>query len=193
MARLVMPVGLLLLLSLSGHAQDRPRIEIFGGFSHSDIQTGGDRIKGNGWHAAITVNSRQSWLEFVADFSGHYGSLGGAKTVTQVAMAGLRFSSQRGRLMWFTHSLYGVSFGRPPLIQLEEDINTRQRVWFTFVPGGGGLDVVLHRRIAIRVLQFDLVFHSQTPDYLQNSPQLDQTSTIQPRLSVGIVLRIGKI
>ena len=192
MTRLILPVGLLLLLSLPAPAQDRPKVEIFGGFSYTDIRTSEDRIKAKGWHAMIAVNSRQSWLEFVADFSGHYGSLGGAPTATHVAMAGMRFSFQRGRLIGFAHSMYGISFGRPPLIPLE-DTYTKQRVWFTYIPGGGGLDIVLHRRVALRVFQFDLIFHSQTPVYLQSYPQTEQSLTVQPRLSSGIVLRIGKV
>lgn len=184
--------GLLLVLALSSLAQDRPRVEIFGGLSYTDIRASEDRIKAKGWHAMITVNTRQSWLEFVGDFSGHYGSLGGASTSTHVAMAGMRFSFQRGRLMGFTHSMYGISFGRPPLIQLE-GASTKQRVWFTFVPGGGGMDIVLHRRAALRLFQFDLIVHSQTPVYLQSYPQTDQSSTIQLRLSAGFVLRIGKV
>lgn len=190
--RLVRLVGLLLFLSLPSLAQDRPKVEIFGGFSYTDIPTGEGRIKAQGWHAMIAVNSRQSWLEFVADFSGHYGSLSGAPTATNVAMAGMRFNFQRGRLMAFAHSMYGISFGRPPLIQ-PDDVNTRQRVWFTYVPSGGGLDIVLHRRVALRVVQFDLIFHSQSPFYVQGYPQTDQSLTIQPRVSTGIVLRFGKV
>lgn len=190
--RLIWTVGLLLFLTIPVLAQDRPKVEIFGGLSYTDIRTSEDRIKGRGWHAMIAVNSRQSWLEFVADFSGHYGSLGGAPTATHVAMAGMRFSYQHGRLMAFAHSMYGISFGRPPLIQLE-DAYAKQRVWFTYVPGGGGLDIELHRRVALRVFQFDLIFHSQTPVYLQSYPQTDRSLTIQPRLSGGIVLRIDKV
>jgi hypothetical protein len=140
----------------------------------------------------VAVNSRQSWFEFVADFSGHYGSLGGTPTNIHVAMAGMRFSSQRGRLMGFVHSMYGISVGHPWLIQLE-DVYAKQKVWFTYVPGGGGMDIVLHRRLALRVIQFDLIFHSRTPVYLQGYPQTDQSGTIQPRMSAGIVLRIGKV
>lgn len=185
-------VGLLLFLSLQVLAQDRPKVEVFGGFSYTDVRPSQGRIMAKGWHAMVAVNSRQNWFEFVADFSGHYGSLGGAPTNTHVAMAGIRFSLQRGRLMAFVHSMYGVSMGRPPLIELE-DVYANQRVWFTYVPGGGGMDIVLHRRLALRVIQFDLIFHSRTPDYLQGYPQTDQSGTIQPRVSGGIVLRIGKV
>ena len=47
--------------------------------------------------------------------------------------------------------------------------------------------------VTIRVFQFDLIFHSQTPVYLQSYPQTEQSLIIQPRLSGGIVLRIGKV
>lgn len=109
--RLIWLVGLLLSLSLPVFAQDRPKVEIFGGFSYTDVRTSQDRLKAKGWHAMVAVNSRQSWFEFVADFSGHYGSLGGTPTNIHVAMAGMRFSSQRGRLMGFVHSMYGSPLG----------------------------------------------------------------------------------
>lgn len=192
MPRLMLPLGLLLLLPLPARAQDTPRVEIFGGFSFSNVKLGEERVNARGWHAMIAVNSRYSWLEFEADVSGHYGSLDGARTATHVAMAGMRSSIRRGRLTGFVHSLYGVSFGHPPVIALNEFDPRPQRVWFTFTPGGGGLDIGLSKRIAVRLFQFDVIFHSNAPEYLQTFPQTGY-STMQFRLSSGVVLRFGKI
>lgn len=191
MRRPIVSVLLLLFFSFAAHGQDRPKVEVFGGFSYATAKIGDGRINARGWHAMVAVNSRYDWIEFVADVSGHYGRHDGARTVTHVAMAGMRLTLQSGRAMGFVHSLYGISFGHPPLIPLEE-FRAKQRVWFTYVPGGGGLDIVLNRRIALRVFQFDVIFHSLTPDYTQTYAPIDY-STIQPRLSCGIVLRFGKI
>lgn len=190
--RLFLSIGVFLSLCLSVHAQDTPRVEIFGGFSYANTNIAEERINTKGWHAMIAVNSRQSWLEFVADVSGHYGSLGGARTATHVAMAGMRSSIRRGRVTGFVHSLYGISFGHPPVIPFEGTDPRPQSVWFTFAPGGGGLDIGLNRRIGLRVFQVDLIFHSHTPEYLQTFPQTTY-STMQLRLSCGLVLRFGKI
>jgi len=184
-------VGLALLVSPTAHAQNRPKVEVFGGISYSLVRLGEDNLKAKGWHAMVTLNSSQSWLSFVADFSSHRGSLGGATTSTYVAMAGMRGAIQSGRVIGFGHSMYGISFGHPPLFPNAE-LKPDQRVWFTYVPIGGGTEIELGRRIALRVVQFDLILHSKTPDYVQGLPQ-EYLSKPQIRLSCGIVFRFGKV
>jgi len=192
MIRAILTVGWAIFLLLSVRAQDKPRVEIFGGFSYAAIATQENQFTAKGWHIMLAVNSRQRWFELIADFSRHTGSIQGAPTNTHIVMAGVRLSYQNGRLMWFTHSIYGLSFGHPPLIG-SDSFEKRQRVWFSFVPAGGGLDIILHQRVAVRLFQFDVIVHSETPAYLQGYPQTDQNGTIQTRLSTGIVFRIGKI
>jgi len=167
-------------------------VEIFGGFSFSDINTIESSFSAKGWHTMVAVNLRQSWLEIIGDFSGHYGSLNGSSTATHNAMAGLRFSFSHGRLMGFVHSLYGLSFGHPPLTTTDA-LERPQKVWFTFVPSGGGLDLEVTRRLAVRVVQFDLILHSQTPVNPTSYPQVDQSLSVQQRISAGIVFRFGRI
>lgn len=190
--RLVWTVGLLLFLSTAVCAQDTPRVEIFGGFSYASIKIDESRINTTGLHAMLAVNSSHGWLEFVADFSGHYGTQHGASARTHILMAGMRSTLRRGRVTTFVHSMYGASFERADVRLRLEGIDGRQRVWFTFVPGGGGLDIVLNKRIALRVFQFDLLFSSRSADYEQASAQTEY-SKMQPRLSCGLVLRFGKV
>ncbi|HSB08947.1 MAG TPA: hypothetical protein VLM38_05510 [Blastocatellia bacterium] len=192
MPRYIPGILVLLFLSPSAHAQDQPKIEIFGGFSYANINAGEHRVNTKGWHFMIAVNSRMSWLEFAADVSGHYGKLAGSSTATYIAMAGPRLTLRRGRMTGFVHSLYGVSFGHPSSIPLDEFDDRPQRLWFTFVPGGGGLDIELNRRVAVRLFQVDLIFPSRTPEYLQPLPQTGYAS-FQVRFSTGIVLRFGKV
>lgn len=190
--RLIFPAILFLFLSVPTLAQDRPRVEVFGGFSYASIKTGEARINANGWHAAIAVNLRGGWPDLVADFSGHNGSTDDASEAISSAMAGVRFTSRRGRVVMFVHSIYGASFERLDLRQGLAGIDERQRVWFTFVPGGGGLDIALNQRLAVRVAQFDLLFSSRS-----SAPAIDSSPTdfirLQPRLSCGIVVRFGKL
>jgi hypothetical protein len=186
-------VGLMLLFTaISANGQDRPRVEIFGGPSYSYIDTSENSFKAKGWHAMVVVNLRSNWLEIVGDFSGHYGSLNGSSTATHIAMAGLRFSYPHGRLMWFVHSLYGLSFGHPSLAT-SDAFETPQKIWFTFVPAGGGLEVGMTKRLAVRVVQFDFILHSLTPGNPTSYPLVDQLPSVQQRISAGIVFRIGKI
>ena len=190
MTKLIVIVGLSLLLSPKVHAQDRPKVEVFGGVSYTRVRLPDENLTAKGWHAMVTVNSALGWVDLVADFSSHRGSLGEATTKTNVAMAGFRTSLQIGRLVLFAHTLYGVSFGHPPLFR-DQEIAPKQRVWFTFAPIGGGADIVLTRNIALRIAQFDLIFHTKAPDYSQTFLQ-ESYSTRQYRFSCGIVLRFGK-
>lgn len=190
MNRLILLIALTPLLSLTAPAQDTPKVEVFGGYSYANISALEERFSAKGWHAALIVNSK-SWLDFVLDVSGHYGALGGDRTATYVAMVGPRLAFQNGRLTAFVHSLYGISFGHPSTLPPVEFVEP-PRVWFTFVPGGGGLDIALARRLALRVFQCDLIFPSRTHQYLQAPPELTHTS-IQFRVSAGIVLRFGKL
>ncbi len=45
--RLTWLVGLLLFASLPSFAQDRPKVEVFGGFSYTDIVASQDKINGH--------------------------------------------------------------------------------------------------------------------------------------------------
>lgn len=190
MNRLILFIALTPLLSLTAHAQDTPKVEVFGGFSYANISAHEQRFHAQGWHAALIVNSK-NWLDFVLDVSGHYGALEGDRTATYVAMVGPRLTFQNGRLIAFVHSLYGISFGHPSTVPPVEFVEP-PRVWFTFVPGGGGLDIALARKLALRVFQCDLVFSSRAPQYPQGLPEATYTS-IQLRLSAGIVLRFGRL
>ena len=190
MNRLILFIALTPLLSLTAHAQDTPKVEVFGGFSYANINALEERFSAKGWHAALIVNSK-NWLDFVLDVSGHYGVLNADPTATYVVMVGPRIAFQHGRFTTFVHSLYGISFGHPSTLPPVEFVEP-PRVWFTFVPAGGGLDIALGRRLALRVFQCDLIFPSRTPQYLQAPPELIHT-TIQFRVSAGIVLRFGKV
>src|SRR5262245_54507163 len=65
-------VCLLLAFALIAQAQDKPKIEIFGGYSYLRADDNDDGINLHGWNASATGNLNK-WFGVKADFSGHYG------------------------------------------------------------------------------------------------------------------------
>jgi len=182
MRQLLVITCLLLLWPLSARAQETPKVEVFGGYSYAYIEAGQERVNTNGWHASIAINTRFRALEIVADFNGTYGLLSGVDVDTHTALFGVRFSLRRERAMTFTHSLYGFSRLRADAAVLGERIDGRTDTAFAFVPGGGGVDVKLSDRVALRVFQFDLLFTLWGR----------RDAQFHPRVSTGIVFRLGK-
>ena len=54
------------------------------------------------------------------------------------------------------------------------------------------LFIALARKLTLRVFQCDLVFPSRAPQYMQTLPEATYTS-VQLRLSAGLVLRFGRL
>lgn len=172
-------VSSLWLVSLQAvFAQEKPQVEVFGGYSYAAIAPNNfaDRLNTNGGHTNVTING--SFMGFTADFSAHKAKSSITNATTYNFMIGPRFSRSGEKVSWFVHSLYGVSTARTdvPLISLKQS-----RTGFAYVPGGGGVDVKLNNRIAIRLFQFDLLFLKRTYP----------TPSISPRISTGIVIRWG--
>ncbi len=131
--------GLVFLCSLSAWAQESrefPKAEVFGGFSvlrywESDNPT----IKG--FQASATGNLHKN-IGVVADFGGQFIS---GNSLWEY-MFGPQFSVRRSRATFFTHALAGGH---------NADGGSNQ-----FTLGfGGGLDVNINDRAALRVVQFD--------------------------------------
>jgi hypothetical protein len=173
-------------------AQDLPRLEIFAGFSYFRVPSGFspdnyvftlEKASLNGWNLAATCNLNR-WIGAEADFGGYYGTANalywhapsGGYFVQDIDIRSYLFGprlSYRGdrRFTPFTHALFGeVVLARTPVG------NTSQPSFGLAL--GGGLDVDLVRRVAIRAIQADYVSSSLTYRGENNL-----------RLSVGVVLR----
>jgi hypothetical protein len=182
MRQALLIASLTLLLPLSVRAQETPKVEVFGGYLYASIEAGQERVNTNGWHAMIAINTKYPGLEFVADVTGHYGSLARVGVDTHTALFGVRSSLRREKVTGFVHSLYGVSRIDADADMLGGSIKGRSDVAFAFVPGGGGLDIKLSDTLAFRVFQFDLL----VTHWGRNDSQLHL------RLSSGIVFRFGQ-
>lgn len=159
---------LLIFLVTPTIAQDVPAGEAFVGYSYANIAPDlyAYKINGNGGHTNLTWNTKL--VGFTTDFSAHTGTSLGQDARVYNLMFGPRFSRRGKKITWFVHSLYGFSKinsdirlggvaapNAPPgfFIAYSESDSS-----FAFSPGGGGLDVKVNNRLALRVIQFDLLF-----------------------------------
>jgi opacity protein-like surface antigen len=181
MRKLSLILSLTVLLSINALAQEEkkqiPVVELYGGYSYA----GGNF---HGWNASITGNVND-WLGLTADISSHSGEFREGDFFREQQRAssylfGPRFSIRKARRVTpFVHALFGAShlstretfFGQT---------TTASDTGFGMVLGGG-LDVRLNDRVAIRAFQLDYL---RTNFFGQGSNR--------GRLSFGIVFRFGK-
>ena len=170
-------------------AQDRPRLEVFGGYSYLNADTQGTlgRVSAHGWEVAVTPRINR-WLGVEADFSGHY------KTQKVVDILGLSTTS-RGRDYSF---LFGPKFSYhqerkiSPFVYGLIGIDRLSGGGFGIDFGsenslaaalGGGVDVASYKHLAVRVqTDYFLTRHLQfTNDVTRNNF----------RAAAGLVYRFG--
>jgi opacity protein-like surface antigen len=170
-------VCLLLLAAPPAPAQEGvPKAEVFGGYSWA----GGDF---HGWDASVTGNVNR-WFGVTADFSGHYSD-GEPGVVRERQRAhsflfGPRLSLRRKRANAFAYALFGGVHFRDevsaPAFNFSESASDSG---FNMVLGGG-LDVRLTRRVALRTFQLD---------YMR--PTFFGEAHHRGRLAFGLVLHLG--
>ncbi len=180
----------LLLISLPAAAQTTPAAEVFGGYQYARINPGEgvDGINQNGWNAALQLNAN-NWFGLVTDFSGVYGTPtinipGGGTTKVDTNFHFFLFGPQfsyRGheRVTPFVRALFGTIRANA------EAFGTAESQTAFGMALGGGLDVNVHDRVAIRLIQADYVL-SRFEGF---SGQVENQHNA--RLSFGVVFRLG--
>lgn len=173
--RLPLPLlAALLALAAPAAAGDRPGTDIFGGYSFAQI----DDVKRNGGNLALGFDLFGPLSGFV-DTSAHWGSQDalGLSDLTLMAGPGVRFG-KRGGTVLFVRALAGLVQDRASIGVLDVDISeTSSRLG---VLGGGGVDVRLTKKLAVRV----------QGDYLWSDPGEGGKSS-GFRASAGVVYRFG--
>jgi len=181
---LILVAVLPLALSSPAFAQDSiPSIEIFGGGSYLPSD-GSDfpRDTSFGFQTSITGNMNR-WFGIVGDFGGHYSHVaavqsgtfqGPADSSVYEYLVGPRFTKRTDRFNVFGHVLLGGARGRTNLCSKCRFSDNE----LTF-GAGGGLDLNVSHRVAIRVLQFD---------YLGSLAEMLEDNG---RFGAGVVLRLG--
>jgi hypothetical protein len=157
-------LGVLFVALQPAQAQDQDKVEVFGGYSYMRFRPSPD-VNLNGWEASAQYKFRD-WIGGVADFDGHYGSIGGVGTSVHSYLFGPQVSLP-SRVSPFAHVLLGGAhfsaggFGDSAFAMAI----------------GGGIDTEIKRGISWRIIQGDYLltrFGSQT----QNNG----------RISTGVVL-----
>jgi hypothetical protein len=166
--------GLLLILSSVAMAQETPRIEVFGGYSHLISNLNGTSMNVNGISVAVGENVNR-WFGGTLDFTSHWGTQGGYRVNTQTLMYGPVFTYRRApRITPFGHVLLGFVRGSPGYLGVSQP----DRVFGAML--GGGVDVAVSNTVAVRLLQADYLYSRFLHTFQDNI-----------RLSAGIVLRFG--
>lgn len=175
---------LFVLISSAIVCAQTPRAEVFGGYSF--LHEPGANF--NGWNGAATFNVYRC-LGITAEFSGHYMSQSTNFPVLGVVRGQTRVYSytfgpevsyrNKTRLKPFVHLLFGGSHHSfkttvGPIVQ--SDAVDR----FTVI-GGGGLDISVTRRIAIRPVQLEYHGVNFSGGWLNSA-----------RYSAGVVFRFGE-
>ena len=156
-------------------AQDVSKAEVFGGYSWA----GGNF---HGWNAAVMGNVTTRF-GIVADFSGHYGSeLDGAILIKKDGhsfLFGPRFSFRGKRLTPFVYALFGATRFHESATISGQHLSDSDTGFSSAL--GGGLDVKVNDRVAIRAFQIDYF----RPNFFGEAHN-------RGRLAFGVVLHLGK-
>ena len=167
---------LTLFTCLPALAQDKdPRAEIFAGYSHNigDAQ---------GWNASVAVNANR-WFGVVADFSGLTSKTREQDFEERIRantyLFGPQFSYRGNKIATpFARVLLGASSLNARATDLSQNAESSDTGFSYGV--GGGLDIRVSKRIAIRVVQADYIHTRFFGEGQHNG-----------RLSFGVVFRLG--
>lgn len=175
--RLMLAFFCVALFSLSAAAQDQtpPKVEIFAGYSylHPGTVNAPDESMPKGWGTGVTYNFTPH-VGVSGDFGGHYSDTSNIGTV----MFGPKLTLYNGEMARpFVHALFGLARVSPQAPGVGTD-NTFG------VALGGGLDLKVHKNVAIRLIE---------ADWLRASPTFGGVSeTIDAaRVRTGLVFLLG--
>lgn len=202
MLKCAVAIGLMLGLCSFAHAQDVPRVEVFGGYSYQNFDVSalsplglpgvGDRLGLNGWDASADVNFNR-WIGVEADLGGHYkGDCEGVSGLTcknLSFMGGPRFTYRIGKITAFAHGLFGgdtasASINVSNLAAGAPDVSASLSNTSFALAAGGGVDYAVTDRISVRLGQADYFLTRHLNDIgVANQNNL--------RISAGIVFTFG--
>ncbi|MGE0128500.1 MAG: outer membrane beta-barrel protein [Blastocatellales bacterium] len=180
MQRITLLVFSFVVFSFPALAQDGTQGTVFGGYSYARATLPAADFKPdfNGWHVSISRRT-PIWVEMEGDLSGHYGSSAGIGMRMHTVMFGPRFATYRKKFSFHSHVLFGLSRvqadGAIPNTTTAASSDTS----FAFSPGLG-FDLRPHKKVGIRVIQFDHV-----------STRFGADSLYFQRLSIGVVFYFG--
>jgi opacity protein-like surface antigen len=143
--------SILLALSCLAVAQENTKVEIFGGYQYTRINTGvsgAPSFNFNGWNASLSGYFTK-YLGISGDFSGAYASPFGTSVKVHTFMFGpiVHFPNS-SKITPFAHALFGGAHGDISELGAETKF-----AW----AAGGGLDVNVNNRFSVRLAQADFL------------------------------------
>jgi hypothetical protein len=193
MRRIILGTIGLLLLSIPGWAQESsyPKAEVFGGFSISSMGVSAtDPTTGLttslrdsfwGWQASADLNVHRH-LGFVGDFGGQYKTILGVGMSNYQYMFGPQISMRMDKVNPFVHVLFGASRLSAAVTDPVTGLTAAVSSTGLGLGIGGGLDVNISNKLALRVPQFDW-----TPIHAGG---VWNNNTI--RIGIGLVFKAGE-
>lgn len=173
MKRVIWLVSAILLLTGSARAQETPAWELSGGYSNLWAHFNGSSFRLNGGNVTLTENVN-SWFGGRFEFNAFQGPEAGLNVSAYTLTYGPVFAYRRwNRVVPFAHLQIGAIHGSQGYLGISQDA-------FKFaLAGGGGVDLGINRRIAVRV----------QADYLLTRFLGLRQNNLQT--SVGLVYRFG--
>jgi len=181
---LMFAVGLMVILAGTALAQnDTVKAEVFGGFSY--LRTAGSNNTG-GWNGQAALYANK-WIGGVADIAGHYLSkdsgTGRPAGAIYTILAGPQIVKRAGRLSGFGHFMIGVAHvGQGLPMKGGTTLSGSNNLT---ILAGGGVDVNVSNKVAVRVIQADWE-RIRTKDPITFN--LEGSNNF--RLSMGIVFKV---
>lgn len=182
--------------------QETPKAEIFGGYSY--LRSSGNSF--NGWHGQVTGYFSQHF-GVTGDVTGHYRSTTFTEPTTGASASadqqlynflfGPTATARFGNHAVFGHALFGAAHSRlsagvqiPIIGGLSTGVNNATAFAMAF---GGGFDIGLSPRFAIRPAQVDYLYTKFNSVDAITGGLSSTTSGHQNsfRYSAGIVIRLG--
>ncbi len=182
MKTFVLFLVLLAACSIQTMAQNKPKVELFGGYSYTRPSFFLDelgRVNGNGWHGSVSLPFVFG-LEGVVDVSGSYGSAKGVNSNMHLVMAGPRFAYHGKRFCFFSQFLFGRARVRADAAVPGVTVAANTDSAFAGA-SGGGFDVRVRDKLKLRLVQVDYV-----------STNFNGFGLGAFRVSTGLVLSLGK-
>lgn len=191
MLKCALALGLMVGLCGFAHAQDVPRVEVFGGYSYVNADTNGltSRQSANGWEASISGNIDR-WFAVEGDFSGYYktygldlASLGLGTVNVNVRDFGFMGGPRVNFRPVFVHALVGVDDLTGDALGLSASQDSFAAAF------GGGVQQKVAPRWAVRAsADYVLTHHNIFKVIEPLAPTATQNNF---RVSVGIVFTFG--
>jgi len=155
-----------------------PVFEVFGGYSYTRFSALGTSMNGNGVLGSFAWNFKP-WVQIAADASYDRASLAGGPTNLYGNHYGFRFFYRSGSQRKWGLSPFGEALFGGSKVDAKIGASRFSDLGFSFKTGGG-LDLGLYRRLAIRLIDADYYrtsfFHARQNDFW---------------VSAGVVLRFG--